>query len=580
MLRYIPKKLALFLQPLHADSNFTMPDFTKWSAFLIGLLLWMTGTLAGLCPAVLSETDQRFVTLLEAGRDAVGAQHRVDDLLKRLPRFPYLPEIDIHHPDDGAVFPSNMAAPHFFWDDPFLPSHRWLVILETAGGAQVRCLTDRPRWVPDRTSWEWFRQHAGYDPARLTVIGVNGSAVLQPVTRTQITISISPDPFDGLIFYKQTRLPFLQARQHPEQSRWVLADIASYEPPRTVLEGVNACAHCHTFSPDGGLFGIDIDLNGDKGGYLMAETAPMMRLGHEEYITWNAYKPGDDRSSMGLFTKISPCGRFLISTVRETSLFAMLPDLAFSQLFFPVEGQLAVYDRRERRFWALPGADLRDAVQTCPEWRPDGQAIVFARAPVNESLAGLMDEKKFIEPRQGETIADLNRHYRIRFDLYTLPFNNGEGGTPSRLEGASHNGRSNFFPRYSPDGRWIAFSQSDNGLVLQPDSALYLVPSEGGRARRMRCNTGRMNSWHSWSPNSRWLVFASKAMGPYTELLLTHVDAAGNDSPPVALNRLNRERFAAVLPEVVPRTPNRLQKIRLEKGFVRNISKQRPSTGP
>ena len=89
-----------------------------------------------------------------------------------------------------------------------------------------------------------------------------------------------------------------------------------------------------------------------------------------------------------------------------------------------------------------------------------------------------------------------------------------------------------------------------------------------------------MNSWHSWSPNSRWLVFAPKAMGPYTALLLIHVDAAGHDSPPVALNRLNRERFAAVLPEVVPQTPNRLQKIRLEKGFVRTISKQRPSTGP
>jgi len=164
----------------------------------------------------------------------------------------------------------------------------------------------------------------------------------------------------------------------------------------------------------------------------------------------------------------------------------------------------------------------------------------------------LMQDKKYLTPAKGETIADLNQRYRIRFDLYTLPFNHGNGGKPTPLEGASRNGRSNFFPRYSPDGRWIAFNQSDTGLVLQPDSALYLIPSEGGKARRMRCNTGRMNSWHSWSPNSRWLVFASKAITPYTELLLTHVDADGNDSPPVALTRLNREGFAAVLPEVIP----------------------------
>jgi hypothetical protein len=80
----------------------------------------------------------------------------------------------------------------------------------------------------------------------------------------------------------------------------------------------------------------------------------------------------------------------------------------------------------------------------------------------------------------------------------------------------------------------------------------------------MRCNTGRMNSWHCWSPNSRWLVFASKAITPYTELLLTHVDADGNDSPPVALTRLNREGLAAVLPEVIPHKGNHPESIHID----------------
>jgi hypothetical protein len=179
-----------------------------------------------------------------------------------------------------------------------------------------------------------------------------------------------------------------------------------------------------------------------------------------------------------------------------------------------------------------------------------------------------MEGKKYLTPARGETIADLNRRYRIRFDLYTLPFNHGNGGQPKPLVGASQNGRSNFFPRYSPDGRWIAFNQSDTGLVLQPDSALYLIPAEGGKARRMRCNTGRMNSWHCWSPNSRWLVYASKAITPYTELLLTHVDAAGNDSPPVALTRLNREGFAAVLPEVIPQNGNLPENIHIDNSVI------------
>jgi hypothetical protein len=293
-----------------------------------------------------------------------------------------------------------------------------------------------------------------------------------------------------------------------------------------------------------------------------------MQLDQDHYITWNAFRSEDEQSSMGLFTKVSPCGRYLVSTVKETSLFAMLPDIWFSQLFFPIEGYLAVYDRGERRFAALPGADRTDAVQTCPAWSPDGQTVVFARAPVDAMLVTLMEGKKYLTPARGETIADLNRRYRIRFDLYTLPFNHGNGGKPTPLEGASQNGRSNFFPRFSPDGRWIAFNQSDTGLVLQPDSALYLIPAEGGKARRMRCNTGRMNSWHCWSPNSRWLVYASKAITPYTELLLTHVDAAGNDSPPVALTRLNREGFAAVLPEVIPQNGNLPENIHIDNSVI------------
>jgi hypothetical protein len=530
---------------------------------LIGLLSMLAGVIDAPVAARSDKPLLQYINLVDAW-DAATARTAADSLLSRLTPALYLPEIAIGHPDDGAVFPPNMAAPHFFWNDPFLFSDAWLVVIEAAGGARICCFTDQPRWVPEQSTWEWLRQHMGTSPATLTVIGVDRSRGVQPVTRTQITFSIASDPFDGVLFFKQTRLPFLAAREHPEQSRWVLADIAAYDAPRTVLEGLPSCAHCHTFSPDGRVFGMDVDRNGDKGGYFTAPVAPRMQLDEGHYITWNAFRPEDAKSSMGLFTKVSPDGRYLVSTVKETSLFAMLPDVWFSQLFFPIEGYLALYDQAEDRFGALPGADRSDVVQTCPEWHPDGQTIVFARAPVDASLVKLMQGRQYLEPAAGETIADLNRRYRIRFDLYTIPFNQGQGGAPLPLAGASRNGRSNFFPRYSPDGRWIAFNQSDTGLVLQPDSALYLVPAEGGRARRMRCNTGRMNSWHCWSPNSRWLVFASKAITPYTELLLTHVDADGNDSPPVALTRLNREGLAAVLPEVIPQKGNHPESIHID----------------
>src|SRR6185295_10646138 len=66
-----------------------------------------------------------------------------------------------------------------------------------------------------------------------------------------------------------------------------------------------------------------------------------------------------------------------------------------------------------------------------------------------------------------------------------------------------------------------------------------------------RYNTARMNSWHSWSSNSRWLVFSSKVNTAYTQLFLTHIDANGNDSPPVLLERFTSPDRAANIPEFV-----------------------------
>ena len=103
----------------------------------------------------------------------------------------------------------------------------------------------------------------------------------------------------------------------------------------------------------------------------------------------------------------------------------------------------------------------------------------------------------------------------IQYDLYRVPFNDGKGGPPERIVGASQNGMSNSFPKVSPDGKWIVFVQAKNGEVMRPDSQLYIVPFAGGAARRLRSNMAPMNSWHSWSPNGKWLVFSSKARGPY-----------------------------------------------------------------
>ena len=166
----------------------------------------------------------------------------------------------------------------------------------------------------------------------------------------------------------------------------------------------------------------------------------------------------------------------------------------FQQTFYPTRGILVFYDRESGHIRALPGASNPDYVQANPTWSPDQRYIVFLRAESGDAYTASDRPTRANDPRET----------RIRYDLYRIPFNDGNGGVAEPVRGASDNGMSNSFPRYSPDGKWIVFVQANNGMLLRPDSKLYIIPAEGGTPRLMNCNTDRMNSYHSWSPNSRW----------------------------------------------------------------------------
>ena len=83
------------------------------------------------------------------------------------------------------------------------------------------------------------------------------------------------------------------------------------------------------------------------------------------------------------------------------------------------------------------------ASRTC-----SSRARAAARAPYDE---GRPRPKHANDPNELEML----------YSLYRMPFNGGKGGEPVPVEGASHNGMSNNFPKVSPDGRWIVFVEED-----------------------------------------------------------------------------------------------------------------------
>ncbi|MFK8032177.1 MAG: tetratricopeptide repeat protein [Gammaproteobacteria bacterium] len=456
--------------------------------------------------------------------------------------------IEIDYPLDETLFPSDIVAPTVVWKDKTAGVENWRVVLRFADNDVMRFEAPAPSWRPSEENWSQIKLRSLESDAELAVVGSNSNG--QTVSAESIRFRTSSDAVGDSIFYREVPLPFITAVQDPSRIRWRYGSVDSVEQPPVVLENLPVCGNCHSFSGNGQVLGLDVDYGNDKGGYAILPVSKKMTLDDEKIITWSDYKKEDGEATFGLLSQVSPDGRYVISTVKDQAVFVATPGIAFSQLFFPIKGILVVYDTETETYAPLPGADNPEYVQSNPTWSPDGKTILFARAkayrtePVANSNPVLLSDKdvpEFIQDKEP-----------FKFNLYRIPFNEGRGGVAEPVQGASHNGKSNFFAKFSPDGKWIVFTQAENYMLLMPDSELFIVPAEGGDARRLRANTPLMNSWHSFSSNGRWLVFSSKANTPYTQLFLTHIDEQGNSTPAVVLERFTGTYGAANIPEFVP----------------------------
>jgi tetratricopeptide (TPR) repeat protein len=507
--------------------------------------------------------------------------------------------ITIDYPLSGSVFPPDSASPTFLWRDSAPAADLWRIDVDFGersapihveskgermriGEIDPRCVSANNKlpeltpeqavahtWKPDAATWTAIEKHAGGGPIMISIHGYASANPTQSQSGADMQMSVSADPVNAPIFYRdvplmpsETEKGFIKplAESATPLIAWRVRNVA--EPTsHVVMTDLHTCANCHSFSANGKTLGLDMDgPQNDKGLYALASVQKKMTIATNDMVSWSSFRGEEGaRLRVGFMSQVSPDGRHVVTTIRPpgttTSQFyyvSNFKDYRFLQVFYPTRGILAWYDRTAKTLRPLPGADDPRFIQSNAVWSPDGKYLVFSRAEARDPYRA-----------DGKMAAYANDplEVQIQYDLYRIPFNDGKGGTPEPIAGASRNGMSNSFPKISPDGKWIVFVEAHNGQLMRPDGKLYIVPATGGAAQLMNCNTPLMNSWHSFSPNGRWLVFSSKSRSPYTQMFLTHIDADGHDTPAILIENSTAANRAVNIPEFINMPPAGIEHI-------------------
>jgi hypothetical protein len=439
------------------------------------------------------------------------------------------------YPENHSLYPPNLCAPFVQWEDG--TNTLWQVCVEVPGReTPYTFLSKKKRWRFPASLWEEIQRDCIEQDIGLTVKGIRldeqGNKTGAIHGTEPVIFRISKDPVDDYIVYRLVAPPFSSYKTPDIFSR----DLRQDDAVPFLSARRRYCLNCHTFSSKQG-----------NTGKLAFQVRSLVKV-ENNLPTYLAIYDIDKKEGfkvrlpfeiqMTTFTAWSPDGNQLAYSANQ-KIAALKPIVFETQLAGMSTSDIAIYDLEKEDTYLVPGASDPNLLEIYPQWTPDGKRLVFTRSPVGQHPA------------------------HILFDMCVVDLEVEGKPEVQMIGGASQNGRSNFFPRFSPDGKWFSFCQSDGGDLIRASSDLCIMAGDlTGPSHPLSCNVDyAADSWHSWSSNSKWIVFASKREGGvYAYLYLTHIDDEGKASPAIPMPLVDQPLASYNIPEFVAELPDIAEK--------------------
>jgi hypothetical protein len=427
----------------------------------------------------------------------------------------------ITSPEPSTLMPRNWLRPRFDYI-PGRGENLFEVTVTVSGFAHaLRAYTRDRSYTLDRELWASLRTSIDDVPINVSVkaIGVSASGTVQtPVSATaRTTFVIAPVDAPGKIVYWSLAnglgsLKGFGIGEESVENVLVPAQVVARDPTK------ETCIGCHAATPDGNAVGFALG----EGLYL--DSIADIRTGSvgtvPSYVTPSALAALRKLEGIPAYSPAHWSEGDRIAVVGDTG------DLTWIQLDGAGQGIVA------------RSGDTRLA--TAPTFRHDGTGIVYVST--NSISVG--------------------RQAAGPSDLYAVPFAGGAGGPATPVAGAADPDYTEYYPAFSPDDRFVAFTRiAGSGVVYSvPDAEVFVVPSAGGVATRLKANDtpscqpdlhspGLTNDWPKWSPDATrangktyyWITFSSQRTGvPQLYVTALVVDDTGRLSTYPALYLWNQ----------------------------------------